>query len=59
MKAHQPENTMSEFALWVQELRKATAAEWAHPLPCSGLQALVRAQRVYLARQAVFRFMGR
>jgi len=40
----------SELAAAVQELREATANEWAEPLPCSGLQALNRARRVHFAQ---------
>lgn len=50
---------MSELSLWVIELREALAAEWAEPLPCSGLQALNRSRRVFLAERAVFRHLTR
>lgn len=50
---------MSELSCWVTELRAALAAEWAEPLPCSGLQALRRAQRVYLAKRAVLSMLSR
>jgi hypothetical protein len=50
---------MSELALWVDELRQAIAAEWRHPLPCSGKQASERAARVFLAHRAVLRLMQR
>lgn len=45
----------SELATAVQELRQATADEWAEPLPCSGLQALNRARRVHFAQRDFLR----
>jgi hypothetical protein len=49
----------SDFSLWVEELRAALAAEWAEPLPCSGLQAFNRSRRVTLARMAVMSYMNK
>jgi hypothetical protein len=50
---------MSELAMWVEELRQALEAEFAHPLPCSGNQAYSRSVRVFLAQRAVMRLMQR
>ena len=43
---------MSNLECAVNELRAAIAAQWAHPLPCSGNQAMMRAMRVEFARRA-------
>ncbi len=40
------------------ELEAAEAAEFAHPLPCNGAQAVARARRVSLARAFYARALG-
>lgn len=50
---------MSDLAYWVNELRAAKAAEFAEPLPCTGLQAYKRSVRVYLAERAVLSLFSR
>lgn len=39
----------SDLSYAVTELRSAIAAEWAKPLPCSGMAALARRHRVFFA----------
>ena len=50
---------MSDLAYAVEELREALAAQYAVPLPCSGMAALARDHRVYFARRALEHYFGK
>ena len=49
----------SELSVAVTYLRNVLAAEWAPPLPCSGVQALRRTQRVHFAQRDFLRAFNR